>query len=219
MDPPSLETHDQADQVAPETQTNKPSIPASPYSKPCTICHRPRDVLVRCRIDESQQWHFVCPGRCWKSVSGGEIDGVPETPFYQYGGMWKNKHDAVSARKKKKKTKSSIKQDDTAYNGADSVGIERSKIAPAPLKVREWVADEEKDYTVNDKVEWRGGVWICRRSHASGQKKRPDLAYRYWKEDDKIRAEVGSSVDDVGDNRSSITTKHNSYQDETHDEA
>lgn len=73
------------------------------HSKPCTLCHTRRDVLVRCQIDESNKWHMVCPGTCWKKVSGGVMDGdgKPEHQFYRYGGMWKNKHEAVSAKKPK----------------------------------------------------------------------------------------------------------------------
>ncbi|RKF61734.1 hypothetical protein OnM2_039006 [Erysiphe neolycopersici] len=47
---------------------------AESHCKSCTICNTPRHVLVRCQIDESGKWHFVCPGKCWNSVSGGEID-------------------------------------------------------------------------------------------------------------------------------------------------
>ncbi|KAK6443544.1 hypothetical protein LTR95_000371 [Oleoguttula sp. CCFEE 5521] len=70
------------------------------HQKKCTLCEAPRDVLVRCQIDSSGQWHFVCPGKCWKSVSGGIVDGVPEKvgEGYKYGGMWKNKHAGVSAK-------------------------------------------------------------------------------------------------------------------------
>jgi hypothetical protein len=45
---------------------------------------------VRCQIDESAQWHFVCPGACWKSVSGGVEDAKGlegQFPWYRYGGM------------------------------------------------------------------------------------------------------------------------------------
>lgn len=45
------------------------------HRKPCTLCHTPRDVLVRCQIDSTRKWHFVCPGACWRSVSGGVVDG------------------------------------------------------------------------------------------------------------------------------------------------
>ena len=135
------------------------------YRKPCSLCHKPRDVLVRCQIDESitstlsttkksatdhkdpsanasentndenndgdddddddnynndptnpsspsssttnqppslkpNAWHFVCPGSCWKRVSGGVIDGdlAEGREGYRYGGMWKNKHAGVSAK-------------------------------------------------------------------------------------------------------------------------
>lgn len=59
-------------------------------AKSCTICSTPRPVLVRCQIDDTQTWHFVCPGACWKSVSGGVEDakGLKEQfPWYRYGGM------------------------------------------------------------------------------------------------------------------------------------
>ena len=88
--------------------------PPSSYRKPCTLCHTPRDVLVRCQIDASiavdedtpptltkpGAWHFVCPGSCWKRVSGGVIDGDLKEgrEGYRYGGMWKNKHAGVSAK-------------------------------------------------------------------------------------------------------------------------
>lgn len=58
--------------------------------KECTLCHTLRQVLVRCQIDETQQWHFVCPGKCWKSVSGGVEDAKGlegQYPYYRYGGM------------------------------------------------------------------------------------------------------------------------------------
>jgi len=59
------------------------------YRKPCTLCSKLRDVLVRCQIDETGTWHFVCPGSCWKKVSGGVIDGDHDTEHehYRYGGM------------------------------------------------------------------------------------------------------------------------------------
>ncbi|KAK3113938.1 hypothetical protein LTR53_008268 [Teratosphaeriaceae sp. CCFEE 6253] len=70
------------------------------HRKPCTLCQKPRDVLIRCQIDETGKWHFVCPGSCWKQVSGGVVDGdtAEEHKWYKYGGMWKNKHEAVSAK-------------------------------------------------------------------------------------------------------------------------
>ena len=62
------------------------------HDKPCTLCGTPRQVLVRCQIDETGKWHFVCPGKCWTSVSGGVEDAKGfkgEHPHYRYGGMVK----------------------------------------------------------------------------------------------------------------------------------
>ena len=50
----------------------------------------------------STPWLFVCPGKCWRSVSGGAVDGDAEHKGYRYGGMWKNKHAGVSAKMPKK---------------------------------------------------------------------------------------------------------------------
>jgi len=95
------------------------------HDKPCTLCGTPRPVLVRCQIDANGVWNFVCPGKCWRSVSGGVEDAIgyeAEHPHYRYGGMvcpmtlseaqssqadqiqWKNKHadGPVSAKKPKK---------------------------------------------------------------------------------------------------------------------
>ncbi|KAK4545118.1 hypothetical protein LTR36_003669 [Oleoguttula mirabilis] len=83
----------------------KQSLEPKDHRKPCTLCQQPRDVLVRCQIDETGKWHFVCPGKCWKAVSGGVVDGDAEHEHYLYGGMWKNKHDAVSAKMPKNKGK------------------------------------------------------------------------------------------------------------------
>ncbi|KAF1957684.1 hypothetical protein CC80DRAFT_48975 [Byssothecium circinans] len=76
-------------------------------AKDCTLCSKPRDVLVRCQLGETQQWHFVCPGACWKSVSGGVEDArgmEGQFPWYRYGGMWKDRSadDRVSTKKSKK---------------------------------------------------------------------------------------------------------------------
>ncbi|KUJ18767.1 uncharacterized protein LY89DRAFT_557121, partial [Mollisia scopiformis] len=70
--------------------------------KPCTLCQQPRNVLIRCQIDATRQWHFVCPGKCWRSVSGGTPDGDADHRDYRYGGTWKNKHEYVSAKIKGK---------------------------------------------------------------------------------------------------------------------
>lgn len=65
---------------------SKRSSSPSAYRKPCSICEKPRDVLVRCRIDDTMQWNFVCPGSCWREVSGGVVDGTEDKPNYVYGG-------------------------------------------------------------------------------------------------------------------------------------
>ena len=60
------------------------------HDKPCTLCETPRSVLVRCQIDDTGKWHFLCPGKCWHSVSGGIEDAKgheKEHPYYRYGGM------------------------------------------------------------------------------------------------------------------------------------
>lgn len=90
---------------SPAPKKQKRSISPSAHSKPCSICHTPSDVLVRCRIDETPTWHFVCPKKCWKEYSGGVVDGDADHPFYKYGGMWKNKHAGVSAKKPKRRSK------------------------------------------------------------------------------------------------------------------
>lgn len=58
--------------------------------KACTVCGTSCDLLIRCQIDASQQWHMVC-GKCWNRVSGGVVDGSPHHPHYRYGGLWKNR--------------------------------------------------------------------------------------------------------------------------------
>jgi hypothetical protein len=60
------------------------------HDKPCTLCSTPRPVLVRCQIDETEKWNFVCPGKCWREVSGGVEDAKGlegKYPYYRYGGM------------------------------------------------------------------------------------------------------------------------------------
>ena len=104
MDTPSILDGSSSLTETRQSKSSKRDVSPSAYSKPCDLCHQRRDVLVRCRIDELQEWHFVCTGKCWRKVSGGVIDG-PEKPFYQYGGMWKNKHAGASAKKRKEKKK------------------------------------------------------------------------------------------------------------------
>lgn len=58
--------------------------------KDCTLCHKSKDLLIRCKVDASGTWHMVC-GKCWKDVSGGVPDGDLDHPYYFYGGLWKNR--------------------------------------------------------------------------------------------------------------------------------
>jgi hypothetical protein len=64
---------------------------ASTGQKPCDLCDKSSNTLIRCRIDERPDWKLVC-GKCWKSVSGGVADGDADHPHYQYGGLWRNKN-------------------------------------------------------------------------------------------------------------------------------
>jgi len=66
--------------------------------KPCDMCKKPVNVLIRCTCDASQQWRMLC-GRCWKEASGGVPDGDADHPHYRYGGLWKNRAAAVSLPK------------------------------------------------------------------------------------------------------------------------
>lgn len=60
--------------------------------KPCDLCDKLCDLLIRCQIDESGRWYMVCGGKCWRDVSGGVVDGDAHHPHYRYGGLWKNLH-------------------------------------------------------------------------------------------------------------------------------
>ena len=72
--------------------------PASHGRKPCGLCARAVDLLVRCQLDSSGDWRMVC-GRCWKlpSVANGVPDGDGTNPHYRYGGLWKNLHAPLRA--------------------------------------------------------------------------------------------------------------------------
>lgn len=134
----------------PEHDNAVPSV----YSKKCGLCHSPNDVLVRCQIDDTRRWQFVCTKQCWKRVSGGTTDGDSAHPFYKYGGMWKNKHEAVSAKKPKRKAK-------------DVVGC--------------WQG-EGVQHVRNDRVRHSDKTWQCRKSHRSDEQKAPTHACTFWKE-------------------------------------
>eukprot|EP01111_Echinosteliopsis_oligospora_P009898 TRINITY_DN2992_c0_g1_i1.p1 TRINITY_DN2992_c0_g1~~TRINITY_DN2992_c0_g1_i1.p1 ORF type:complete len:146 (+),score=38.47 TRINITY_DN2992_c0_g1_i1:266-703(+) len=73
--------------------------------KTCDLCQGSKNVLIRCQIDDTQQWKMVCP-KCWKDVSGGKIDGDEKHEFYRYGGIWKNHKAGVSGKKPKHKSSS-----------------------------------------------------------------------------------------------------------------
>merc|ERR1719461_490149 len=66
--------------------------------KPCDMCKKPVNILIRCTCDASQQWRMLY-GRCWKEASGGVPDGDADHPHYRYGGLWKNRAAAVSLPK------------------------------------------------------------------------------------------------------------------------
>mmetsp|Transcript_3531 Transcript_3531/g.8424 ORF Transcript_3531/g.8424 Transcript_3531/m.8424 type:complete len:230 (+) Transcript_3531:467-1156(+) len=66
--------------------------------KACDLCGKRVDLLIRCTVDETQQFKMVC-GKCWPSVSGGVPDGVSQThPHYRYGGLWKNRNADLKKR-------------------------------------------------------------------------------------------------------------------------
>ena len=88
-------------QASIDVASSQPKEP-SPFSKPCSLCERRRDVLIRCKIDESKKWKFICPGKCWQSVTGGFTGASEQYPHYVYGGTWKNKHAYVSGKIKGK---------------------------------------------------------------------------------------------------------------------
>lgn len=66
------------------------SAPAEAGQKSCDQCGKGVNLLVRCQVDASQAWRMVC-GKCWKGVSGGQVDGDASHPHYRYGGLWKNR--------------------------------------------------------------------------------------------------------------------------------
>jgi hypothetical protein len=93
--PASSQASDRQDIASPtsETSSTTRSRSGSIGSKQCSMCGTPRNVLIRCQIDDTSKWHFICPGSCWKSTGGA--DGQS---FYRYGGTWKNRHELVSAK-------------------------------------------------------------------------------------------------------------------------
>ena len=153
--------HPELPELSVNQKRSKRSNSPSSHRKTCDLCHNPKDVLVRCRIDETQKWHFVCTSKCWQEVSGGEIDG-PSKPYYRYGGMWKNQYAGVSAKKPKQKRFSTPKA---------------------------WSSSRTK-YSKNDKVKHIEKVWVCGRSHMSSETTEPGLGCTFWKEEADISGET-----------------------------
>jgi hypothetical protein len=152
--------------------------PTPDHRKPCTLCSKLCDVRVRCQLDESGTWHLICPGKCWKDVSGGVIDGdkSEEHKYYRYGGMWKNKHEAVSAKKPRKKSKEHrVETDDEGLEEVHENGTAGNAVE------NEWDGNGKK-YTRNDEVMYEGELWICRKSHLSEEGKGPRETKNLWKE-------------------------------------
>eukprot|EP00928_Gymnodinium_smaydae_P088543 TRINITY_DN72613_c0_g1_i1.p1 TRINITY_DN72613_c0_g1~~TRINITY_DN72613_c0_g1_i1.p1 ORF type:complete len:296 (-),score=57.29 TRINITY_DN72613_c0_g1_i1:230-1117(-) len=85
-------------QQALRAQRRQPQEQAATKQKPCDMCDRMVDLLIRCTYDDSLQWRMVC-GRCWKKASGGMPDGDADHPNYRYGGLWKNRSAQVSTPK------------------------------------------------------------------------------------------------------------------------
>jgi hypothetical protein len=53
-------------------------------TKDCNKCHKPKEVLYRCRYQELKDWAFLC-GECLQQVKTAHQN------TYQYGGTWKSK--------------------------------------------------------------------------------------------------------------------------------
>jgi len=88
--------------AAKRERKRSPAAAAAAKQKPCDICQRQVDLLIRCTVDQSQEWKMLC-GRCWKDASGGIPDGDEDHPHYRYGGLWKNRSAQVTMPKFGKK--------------------------------------------------------------------------------------------------------------------
>ena len=116
------------------------------------------------------------------------IDGdeKEEHKRYRYGGMWKNKHEAVSAKKPRKSKE--VKQTQSLGQVKGLVSFKDSALDASGVK--QW--DENgRRFVKNDKVLWDGRVWVCRKSHSSNERKTPGSAYSLWKEDTSSIVEAG----------------------------
>lgn len=153
-----------------QIQNQNPS-PPPPGTKPCTLCHHPRNVLVRCQIDASHTWHFLCPGTCWKRASGGVIDGDGGDghEWYRYGGMWKNRVEMSSAKRKK-----------GAKNEREKGEREGEKIEGEEVGERKW-SPKDESFAKDERVLWKRRMYVCRKGHASCERRAPDVAPSLWK--------------------------------------
>jgi len=77
------------------------TIQSEEGNKLCDKCGKSRAMLIRCQIDSGKRWNMICVEGCWRSVSGGVADGTAEFPYYNYGGVWKNRR-KVSLEEKRK---------------------------------------------------------------------------------------------------------------------
>jgi hypothetical protein len=100
------------------------NAPSDVGRKACKLCDKNVDLLIRCTVDETQQFKMVC-GKCWPSVSGGVPDGVSAThPHYRYGGLWKNRN----ADLKKKVGSGSVSSNKTAAMTANGSHSKQAKL-------------------------------------------------------------------------------------------
>jgi len=132
---------------------------SSASSKPCSLCQRRRDVLIRCQIDETKTWNFICPGKCWYSITGGRTFASEHHPHYVYGGTWKNRHAYVSGKIKGKAKELNKNQ----WNGAPgphrmrgSRGKKRSKKDSGQSKKPIGADDGGSDIEVSELSDWSG---------------------------------------------------------------
>ena len=105
-----------------------------------------------------------------EKVSGGIVDTTgheDQFPFYRYGGIWKNKHEKVSVKKKNSKSGKKGKSGaaEKAIAGVEPV---------AEGAGRAW--KETVEYIGNDRVRSSqdGISWLCRRSHWSEERNGPN---------------------------------------------
>ena len=52
--------------------------------KECHFCKTPKDILYRCKYNNSKEWIFLC-GKCLNQIKSDYRD------TYKYGGTWKSK--------------------------------------------------------------------------------------------------------------------------------